>query len=110
MSGDIEKLGVTLELTADPHSRKVMYHDAFIGTLLFHDWDFKLEMGPNVPLRLEVAGAILSKAHGDESIKAQKREDERQTVTKTARKFLADKGVEETMTDQEAVKRYLEWK
>lgn len=110
MSGDIEKLGVVLELTADAHSRKVMYHGDFIGTLLFHDWIFKLDLGPAVPLRLDVAQAIMSKANGDESIKHQKLVDERNTMAKNARTFLREKGVEDTMTDQEAVQRYLEWK
>ena len=80
MSGIIQEIGVTLELTGDKHTRKVYYHSAFIGTLLFHDWDFKLDLGPAVPLRLEVAGAILVKAREDESIAAQKNEDERQAL------------------------------
>jgi hypothetical protein len=70
------KLGVTFEMTMDEHSRKVFYHGAFIGTLLFHDWEFKLDLGPAVPLRLEIAAAILEKAQEDTSILNQHREDQ----------------------------------
>lgn len=66
------ELGIKFEMTADPWSRKVHFGDAFIGHLHFHpDHDggeFRLELGPSVPLRLKVACAILDKAEEDESI------------------------------------------
>jgi hypothetical protein len=104
----IDTVGIDLEQTMDAHSRKVSYYGQPIGTLLFHDWKFKLEVYPIGPIDLHLATAILVKAKADPSIVYQKREDHRKIMTENAKSHLLGRGmVLDGLCDEEIVQLYM---
>ena len=115
---------IRLEQTMDPHSRKVFWYTEEIGTLLFHDWVFKLDtFVPSTdsvssqflahPIRLDICAALLDFANRDESIRAQKLADHQKRMAATARKELRNRPVDPIddhvfcMPDRVAVETYL---
>lgn len=99
---------VKLEGTMDSHSRRVFVDGECVGTLLFHNWDFRLEPETNVTFKLRWWPQIMNEINRDTSIEYQRKEDHRKTMAANARRALTEANIpHNALTDREAVEAYL---
>lgn len=99
---------IDLQQTMDAHSRRIVVDNVCIGTVLFHKWKFLFDFEPAHSVNAKVFLQVIKAIDADTSIRHQRLEDERQTMTQNARAGLAERNIDTTgLSDREAVELYL---
>jgi hypothetical protein len=99
---------IELQPTMDDHSRRIVMHGGELGTLLFHQWQFKRDV-PASALNLRALQQLRNHVNRDSCIQYQCVEDQRKDMANVARQCSQEAGGDHSkLSDQEAAIPYLE--